>query len=384
MSRPINVLYVLPTFGTGGTEHLVAELVTHLDPARFRPMVCVQQDGLVGAAVARAGYPVHVLNGSGSGAGPRSLAKLRALQARSARLREIVERERIDVVHTHHLGPLLHAFLAGRPSRRWRWVHTEHNRPDVDVRFPSWLLALWRWMLGAPDAVTGVSDAVGEYFLTKTRVSPGRIHVIANGVDVERFERPSDVVATRARLGIPSEAWIVGTVGNLRPEKNHELFLRAFARVNSIVPDAWAVLVGDGECRPCLETLASDLGIAARTRLLGARLDVPDLLAAFDVFCLPSRYEGMPLTLFEAMAAGKPVVATRVAGIREVARDGQTALLVPPDDPAALGAALLCLSREGALARRLGKAGHEYVRAHARFDDVVTRYTALYTELMEA
>ncbi|MBI3029556.1 MAG: glycosyltransferase [Candidatus Rokubacteria bacterium] len=379
-----NVLFFLPAFATGGTERLVADLAAHLDPDRFRVFACSQTGGLVGEALAARGCPVHTIGDPVNGRRPRAMGKLHALRARVARLEALMERDEIDILHTHHLTPLLHAFLAGRRARRWRWVHTEQIRPDVDGGYPRWLVWVGRWLLSRPDLVTGASDAVGAYLLDEAGVSPDRVKVIYNCVDVRRFGQPHDSAAKRRELGLPSDAWVIGLVGNLRPQKNHEGLLRAFAQLRLVVPDAWLVLVGEGERREQLEALAGALTVRDRVRFLGARLDVPELYSVFDVYCLPSHYEGMPLTVFEAMSAGKPVVATRVLGIREVIADGETGLLVPPGDSAALARALLQLRRDGGLGRRLAKAGEDYVNAHARLELMVDRYAALYDQVLAA
>lgn len=384
MLRRINLLYFTPTFTTGGSERLVAELVTHLDADSFRVSLCTQQSGVVGEALRTRGYPLHVLADPTNGQRARAAQKLRFLGKRVARLRAILERERIDVVHTHHLGPLLHTFLGSIPRRGWRWVHTEHNRPDVDVHYPRWLVGLCRRLLASPDVVTGVSDAVGTYILRETRATPERVRVIPNGVDVAQFGKRYDGATKRRELGIPAHAWVIGLVANLRPEKNHDLLLRAFARLLPAVPHAYLILVGDGVCRAQLEALAAALGVADNICFLGDRPDVPQLLATFDVYCLPSWYEGMPLSILEAMSAAKPIVATRVIGIREVVSDGHTGLLVSPDDPESLATALLRLQRDPALREKLAGAGCRYVNTHARLEDMVNQYAALYAQVLSA
>jgi glycosyltransferase involved in cell wall biosynthesis len=364
----------------------VADLAARLDPDRFRVFACSLTGGAIGDGVAAGGCPVYTIDDAVNGGRPSPIGKLQALRARVARFKAVfdthVERNGIDILHTHHLTPLLHAFLARRPPGRWRWVHTEQIRPDVDVEYPRWLVAAGRWLLSRPDIVTGASDAVGAYLVDKAGVAPDRVRVIYNGVDVERFGQLHDGAAKRRELGIPADAWVIGLVANLRPQKNHEALLRALAKLRPAVPEAWLVLVGDWERRPVLEALADTLGIRDRVRFLGCRLDVPELYPVFDVYCLPSHYEGMPLTVLEAMSAGKPVVATRVVGIREIIVDGETGLLVPPDDPAALAQALLRVRRDAALGQRLAAAARTYVHAHGRLEDMVERYADLYAHVL--
>jgi glycosyltransferase involved in cell wall biosynthesis len=173
-------------------------------------------------------------------------------------------------------------------------------------------------------------------------------------------------------------------VGNLRPQKNHELALRALADLRRHVPAAWLVLAGDGERRERLEAMARDLGVGDRARFLGARLDVPELFGTFDIYCLPSHFEGMPLSILEAMAARKPVVGTRVPGIDDLIEDEVTGLLTPANDAKALSQALLRVHADRGLGQRLVDAGWRHVDRHGRFETMVQQYADLYEALAKS
>jgi glycosyltransferase involved in cell wall biosynthesis len=382
MATRVNVLYFIPSLGTGGTERLVVDWATHLDSHRFRVSVCAFRDGLFGRVLRDRGYDAHLIETSVNGHQSGVLWKAWSLRARVARLRALLDREWVDVVHTHHLGPLLYAFLGGFRRRRWRWVHTEHVLPHLDSGYAPWLVRTSRVMLQAPDVVTAVADAVGDYFVREARIPRRRVRVIHNAIDVDQFAAAHDRLGKRRELGIPADAWVVGLVANLRVQKNHPLLLTAFACLFSEVPDARLVLVGDGDQRAALDRLARDLGIQDRVHFLGARLDVPEVLATFDVYCLPSHYEGMPLSLFEAMAAGKPIVATNVLGLREVIRDGETGILVPPENPNALKSALLDLQRTPELAATLADAARRYVDEHCQLGHMIDQYAMLYERVL--
>ncbi len=384
MTRPINLLYMIPSFGTGGTERLVIDLVTHLDPDRFSASVCVQQDGLMSEALAGRGYTLHMMADSCRNRHWGAMGKLQSMAVRVKCLQRLLAQEQIDILHTHHLGPLLHAYLAGFRSRNWKWVHTEHVRPELDEGYSTWLQWVTRRMFASADMVTGVSDAVGGYFHECNRIPSERVRVIYNGVDVDRFAGPYDSDAKRREIGIPPQAWVIGLVANLRPQKNHALLLRAFSRLAPEVPEARLVFVGDGKLAGSLRVLADNLKIGQRVHFLGARLDAPELFATFDVYCLPSHYEGMPLTVFEAMAAGKPVVATKVIGIQEVIADGQTGILVPSDDADSLAQALMRLRSDPHLSQQLARAGSQFVNSGARLEHMVERYAALYEQVLKS
>jgi glycosyltransferase involved in cell wall biosynthesis len=236
-------------------------------------------------------------------------------------------------------------------------------------------------MVPSADLVTGVSDGIADYLREQAWAPASRVRVIYNGVDVDLFATPSDRAAKRREIGLPPDAWVIGTVGNLRPEKNHALLLRALPTLLRQVSDAWLVVAGDGEQREALETLARQLGVEARVVFLGARMDVPALFGVFDVYCLPSHFEGMPLSLLEAMAARTPIVGTNVTGIKDLLVDGVTGLLTPANDAEALGQTLLRIHGDRALGARLVAAGWRHVTTHARLETMVRRHEELYEGL---
>jgi glycosyltransferase involved in cell wall biosynthesis len=289
-----------------------------------------------------------------------------------------------DVLHSHNLATLLKAAIASLPGRTWGWIHTEHVRPDADSGCEPWLVAIAPQLLRMPDTLTAVAPGIEAYLSERVPSARQRTLTIVNGIDVDCFARPRDRAAKRSELGIASDEWVIGTVGTLRPQKNHELLIDAFAIVAQRLPEAHLVIAGGGDLRESLERRTRERGVAERTRFLGSRLDVPELLGAFDVYCLPSRYEGMPLSLFEAMAAGLPVVATDVPGIREVVRTEATGLLVRAGDAGALADALLRVRRESDLAGRLAAGGRAYVAESARLETMIGRYARAYQDLATA
>jgi glycosyltransferase involved in cell wall biosynthesis len=375
-TRPRRLAYVLPGLGTGGTERLVTDLARRLDRDRFAVSVVALEDGRFRGELERDGCRVTVIDGFGGGKG-----RLGRLGHIWGAMRHALRGD-VDLVHTHHLGMLLHAGVASLPRRRWRWVHTEHIRPDVERIYSRRLVRMAPMLLRWPDLVTGVAEPVGRYFREEAGVEPRRVRVILNGVDVPRFAEGGDRQATRRSLGLADESWVIGTIATLRAQKNHGLLLDAFARVARAVPSARLVLAGDGPLAKVLEARSHALGVREKVHFLGSRLDAPALLGAFDTYCLPSHYEGLPLTILEAMAAGCPIVATRVLGIAEVVRDGDTGVLVAPDDAAALAAALLRLRATPALAARLAEGGRAWVRRHGDVGVMTKEYERLYDEIL--
>jgi glycosyltransferase involved in cell wall biosynthesis len=215
--------------------------------------------------------------------------------------------------------------------------------------------------------------------MTNGIVSPQRVVTIHNGIDMNR-QFPDRETARRA-LGLDPRRPAVGMVGRLSRQKAPEDFLRVAVLVARKVPATTFVVVGDGPLRSQLEQLAASQGIGASTRFLGFRDDVPLVLAALDVFLLTSLWEGFPLTILEAMATGKPVVATTVSGVPEVVEHGVTGFLTPPKRVEQLATHVVTLLRDSALAQKMGQAGRHRIEKCFTLDQMIAQLTDLYHEL---
>jgi glycosyltransferase involved in cell wall biosynthesis len=211
-----------------------------------------------------------------------------------------------------------------------------------------------------------------------------KICVIPNGIDVERFHPRWPDRRLQEELDLPLRAPVVGIVAALRPEKNHEMFLRVAALVRGRLPDARFLIVGDGPQRQPLEALAQELGIAKAVHFLGTRSDVPELLSLIDVLLLTSLSEASPICLLEAMASEKPVVATRVGSVSETVVDGRTGYLVAPDDSTGMASRVLELLDDRDRAAHMGRAGREHVIARWSVDRMVEGYQDLIADIYAA
>jgi starch synthase (maltosyl-transferring) len=229
------------------------------------------------------------------------------------------------------------------------------------------------------DRIICVSARVRDYAEQVIGLPPARLVVVPNGIDLARY-----TLKTPQAAGTGSQPVQIGYVGRLDPVKGVTHLLGAAALLRESAPSlAWALtLVGDGSERAALEAEAAALELAERVRFLGARSDVPALLPTFDLLVLPSLYEGMPNVALEAMASGLPVVATAVGGTPEVVLHGETGLLVPPAEAAALAGALAALAVDPARRARLGAAGRARVERHFTIDAAVRRTEALYRDLL--
>ncbi len=246
----------------------------------------------------------------------------------------------------------------------------------------------WQFLLQcvtAPlaDAFTAVSSRTLEFAVQREGVSRDRAVVIPNGIDISRWNDLPDSAEARSELDLRQEDFVVGTLGRLHEQKGHVHLLDAAAEVLKERPRTVFLIAGYGPLRRLLEDKARELGVADRVRFLGYRRDVGRILAALDVFVLPSLWEGMSNAVLEAMAAGKPVVATAVDGNVDQVVHGRTGLLVPPADSAALAAAILEIARDPQAARDMGRLGRERVTAEFTLDRMTGAYLDLYGHLLE-
>ena len=338
----------------GGSEEAALHLMASLDRARWEPVLMHHPDPGV----------ERLVDGAGR-VGIRTIAVPRvAPQRRPAgviRLWRALRAERPTVFHAHLSWPFAckHGVLAAWLARVPAIVGTAqlYMAPD-STRQPRQVLKLFR-------RIIAVSEEVKARYVRELGVPPVKVPVIRNAIRVPPAGHLGNPVL-RAALVRGGPDYLVLTPARLHPQKGHTYLLGAAAQV----PDATFVLAGDGPLRGELEAEARKLGLGDRCIFLGHRTDVADLLAAADLFVLPSLYEGLPISALEAMAAERPVVATAIGGTDEAITSEQSGLLVPPRDPTALAAAIRRLRADPALAQRLAAAGRE--RVEREFSSEVT------------
>jgi glycosyltransferase involved in cell wall biosynthesis len=278
---------------------------------------------------------------------------------------------RPDVFHAHLTWPLggKNALLAALVARVPAVLVTVQLYMDVPVTRP--MLLQQRLIAAGVDRFLPVSEHNARSLEALLHWPRRKMDVVHNAIDLAPFGgRPDPAL----RQGLAGDRPLVLAVGRLDPQKGHRHLLVAATEV----PDAMFALAGEGAERHPLEELADRLGVADRVRFLGERSDVPDLLAACDVFVLPSLYEGLPISLLEAMAAERPSIATAIGGVDEVVRDGESGLLVPPAEPRAMASALRRLLADAELRTRLAAAGRSLVTTEFSARDMVRRVTELY------
>jgi len=349
----IRVVEVLATGTTGGAQEHLFGLVTRIDASRFDVSIVSLSPGSAVRKLERAGFDVLVLDE------PDDAIAVGALAAHLVGIRP-------DVIHNHmyraELVGTRAAIALGEVGHRRPYVvstvHSSRVRSEEDREMLRVLTPHMNQLIAVSRAIEAKLESEGR--------TTAPIRRIYNGVDLSRYENQEPCCTLPEEYGMEPGSQIVGVVARLEPEKGHPTLLEAWPAVLRSVPDAYLLIVGEGSRRDALEALARDLHIAHRVVFTGRRDDVPAVTAALDVAVLPSYREAQGLSILEALALSRPVVASDVGGIPEVITDGVTGLLVPPHDPDALAAAIARLLRDHPYADTLGRAGHDMV--HDRFD----------------
>ncbi len=363
MLKP-RVMQLVLSLSPGGTERLVIEIVRALRDRMDFVVCCLDEPGGWASELEALQVPVVALSRR-PGFHPRLALDI-------ARL---MKTHQIDVVHCHHYSPFVYGALAALLRPSVTLVFTEHGKvsdagPSRKRRLVNPLLARKRGHLRAVSADLR-RHMIAEGFPT------GRLQVIYNGIHPGEPPSDFDRHAARVVLGVPSDAFVLGTVGRLDPVKNLDLLLQTHARLAAAHARAHLVIVGDGPERAALTAKAAELGISGSVTFTGYREDVRFLMPAFDLFVNCSSYEGVSLTILEAMAAALPVVATPVGGNPEVVVNRETGLLIPAS-ARLLAEAIANLAIDERRLRQMGDAGRRRVESHFSIARMIEEYAGLY------
>jgi glycosyltransferase involved in cell wall biosynthesis len=359
---PLPVLLVIDSLDGGGAERYVVDLAVALRRRGWPVHVACSAGGVRAGVLADAGVPVSVLLDE--------LVKRRVSGRYGRALRRLVAELRPAVVHAHLFASAAAAVHAVR-DLAVPLVVTEHTEaPWRDRRARAVSGVIYR----QADHVVAVSSAIRDLLVTDYGVAPERVEVL-----LPTTAAPPTAARPRRASGSP----VVGLVGRLVAEKGVDVFLRAAALVSAVVPQVRFLVVGDGPLRPDLEHRAAVMGVSGTVTFTGYRSDATDLLAGLDVLAVPSRSDGSPLVVSEALAAGVPVVASGVGGLPDLVEDGGTGLLVRPGEAEDLARALVSLLLDPEAARRMGARGRSVAgtRSHER---LVDRMTQLYADVARA
>jgi glycosyltransferase involved in cell wall biosynthesis len=369
--RP-TICQLLHTLKVGGAEVLAAQLARRLKGWNQFVFVCLDELGTLGEQLRSEGFLVEVL-GRQPGVDWHCMLRLAGL----------LRREKVDVVHAHQYTPFFYALMARLLGRQVPVLFTEHGRHQPDYPRRKRMVAN-RILLGRRDRVVGVGQAVRQALITNEGIPAQRVGMIYNGINLAPFVQvPSDRNGVRREIGVGAEDLVIFQVARLDYLKDHATAIRTLERVACHHPGVRLVLVGEGPEQHAIQDLVRQRRVEKFVRFLGLRSDVARLLSAGDLFLLTSVSEGIPLTLIEAMAAGLPVVSTRVGGVAEVVEDGRTALLAPSGHDGLLAENILRLANNPSLCRQMGELGR--ARANTLFSETLMHghYLRLYQEMLQ-
>lgn len=367
---PLNLCMVVNNLDVGGLEKVVINLIQELDRDAFRLfLICLDGPGKLFDQVDLPASQCLVLHKRAKVSfmvGNFDLGVARAI-------RRFLSDNRIDIVHAHNLAPLIYGGLAARLTRpRPRIVYTEHNqiyRANALQRRKFWFYA------NLADELVAVSHDLKGTLKDELHVRPP-VCVVHNGIDGRRFSSIESRV--RQELGIGEEEFVVGTAVVLSEQKGLTYMLQAARLVADEDESVRFVIAGDGPLREQLLREAESLALGDRVLFPGYRRDVPELISAYDVYALSSLWEGLPLALLEALAIGRPIVATTVGGNPEVVEDGVNGFLVPPRDPEKLAARILELRRDQELVDRVRSANRQRFESEFSLPCMVNHHAELF------
>lgn len=364
----IHVLQLIDGLNYGGAEVLLRDLTLGLIQRGYRVTVGFSTPGPLVDVLLQSGIQLTRL--------PR-IGRIDPFLL-SGMLR-LMRKDPPQVVHTHLFKSDFHGRLAARFAGVPVVVSTLHNADAWARRWPFGML--YGQTARFADHVIAVSSEVKDYHVAHSGIPAGKIDIIDNGVDVRKYRGLQDAgKKVRAEFGFSDDAILFGIIARLKPQKDHVTFLNAAAEILKDLPGARFLVVGEGPLLAELEGLADQLGLRPALIFAGLRNDIPEILAALDVLVFSSRWEGLPVSLLEGMAASKPIAATAVDGIKGVA--DSCALLVPPGEPHALAAACKKLALDADLRSSLGQAGFERVANYYSLDAMIEKIAGIYNRLL--
>ena len=326
----LKLMQITHDLAIGGLQQVVVNLCKFINKEKFDVSVlCLRALGPFADEVRQMGIKVHFLPQPQNGTDYFSFLKVA----------KILRREKIDVIHTHNTQPFVDGTLGALLSgRKITIVHTDHARDFPDKRrymFAEWLMSHFAYK------VVGVSDHTCQNLIKYEKISPRKVMTILNGIDGSKFDIQIDKEKKKKELGLIGFDPIIGLGVRLTEQKGITYLLQAMPEVIKHFPDIALVIAGEGPLENGLKKEARSLGISKNVFFVGPRLDMPELLKLFDLYVLPSLWEGLPMVLLEAMAAGCPIIATDVGGIPSVIHEGVNGSIILPTDVITLRAKII-------------------------------------------
>lgn len=371
------ILFVIPQLGIGGSERVVLDLTRRLNPANFESFVVSFNGGGLESSFRQSCKGVFVFK-------KKPGLDLSAM----FKLAEIIKQNKIDIVNAHHYMSLFYSFLGTRISKS-RLVYTEHSVKEVESVMSTIHGKIFSVMLAKIDAVVGVSKEIASKFQSFCPRYQNIVFPIPNAVDLERFRNcSSNKAEMRSKWGLSPNNFVVGVVANFRKVKNHVCLLRAACHLKNDFPDLRLLFAGIGHPSNAEDSeseilqMVKDEGLQSIVIFAGHQKDVSKILPVFDVFCLPSFSEGLPVSVLEAMAAEIPVIGSLAKGISEIIQDRHTGLLFNIDSDLELAGLIKDLNASTSLRQEIAYKGHKYVEDNHNIETWVDSYSRLFNVVM--
>jgi len=367
-----NILHVIDKYSMDGTNpsscaYLIRDWFRYADKSRFNVMTCgLKNEEPAGEIFKQEGMKVYFL-----GNGKYSIGNVTGLM-------KLIDREKIDLLHLHGYSSANFGRIAARRKGIPNIVH-EHAILKI---LPHQYLADFL-LKKMTDSAIGVSGAVKEFLSKGRHIPSGLINVVYNGVNLNKFQKCDEAALAKLRqeFSLNTDHIIIGALTRLREEKGNEYLLRAMPKVIEKYPAARLLIAGDGPLKESLENLIKELGLEKHVLLIGFRTDLLELLTLFDIVAIPSLNEGFGLVMVEAMAMEKPIVATRVGGLVEIAGGKESAIFVQPANSLELSEGLIDMIKEPERAKKMAVTG---LRESKRFsiEKNVQKLEELYTRML--
>lgn len=364
-----NILQIIATLDIGGAERQLVELVKRLDKNKYNVTVCcITRGGPMEENLKKLGIEYHLLH-----------KRFKFDFTVIFKLTRLIRQKKIDLVHTWNFTAnawgRLCAWVAGVPII----IASEHGTFSPVLKRQ---ILVDKLLSKCTDKIITVSNNFKECIERIEKIPHEKIIAIHNGIDINEFGTSVNNANLKNELKIDKECPVVGIVARLDPLKDHESFLRAAEYIIKKMPEVRFLIVGDGELRGKLESLAKEVGLSKKVIFTGFRRDITNILSIINVFVLCSISEALGIAVLEAMASSKPVVATNVGGIPEVVKDEETGILVPPGNPEALAESITRLLKNKEEARRIGLAGRRRVEKYFDIKLKVKKVEEIYDKLI--
>ena len=375
MNKKIKIVYVITSTGVGGAEKILYHTIRGIDDNKYTVLLCtLKKKGVISKELEKHGVSVHCLKLSEKEGLAGWFSSIMVLFRLFLYLRE----QRPTIIHSFlfraNILTRIAGCLTGVPViiSSTRVMGGEKGYYHLIERVTSFMV----------DRYIAVSGSVKRYIIQKSKVHDGKVSIIYNGVKVKN-NSTSSMQNMKMYFGIEDEDNIIITVGRLHKQKGYSYLFHAISMVEKEMPRLKLLIIGEGEDENNLKDLAESLDLNNKIIFAGLRYDVEKILPMTKIFILPSLWEGMPNVLLEAMAAGKPVIATEVGGVPEVVLHGKTGILVPPEDSDAIANAMRYLLQDELKAKKMGEAGRLRVEEHFTIAGMLERTEDLYQELLK-